>query len=103
METMRQSWTDDRMDDLSRKVDRVDDDVRALRLETRTEFKAVRAEMKEGFDKVDERFDKVDARFEKMDERFQAMDARLIAMYRMMFGFCATALVALIGLFGTQL
>ena len=35
MEAMRESWTDDRMDDLNGKVD-------ALRLETRTEFKAIR-------------------------------------------------------------
>ena len=43
---MRQSWTDDRLDDLNSKVD-------AFRLETRSEFSAVRGEMKEGFDRVD--------------------------------------------------
>lgn len=94
MDAMRQSWTDDRLDDLNGKVD-------AFRLETRTEFAAVRSEMKERFDKVDARFDKIDARFEKMDERFQAMEAKLIGMYRVMLAFCATLLVALIG--GAQL
>jgi len=96
METMRESWTDDRLDDLNGKVD-------AFRRETRTEFAAVRGEMKEGFEKVDARFDKIDARFEKIDERFQVMDTKFVAMYRMMFGFCAGTLIAVIGLLGTQL
>lgn len=70
MESMRQSWTDDRMDDLNGKVDQVDSDVRALRGETRaeftavrsemkTEFTAVRAEMRSGFDRVDQRLDRL--------------------------------------------
>jgi archaellum component FlaC len=50
MEAMpRQSWTDDRMDDLAQRVD--------LR-----------------FDHVDERFDRVDERFKAMDERFDRVD-----------------------------
>jgi predicted nuclease with TOPRIM domain len=87
MEAMRESWTDDRMDDLNGKVD-------ALRLETKAEFTAVRGEVKEEFaavrtemregferiekrfDKIDERFDKIDARFEKVDERFEKVDER---------------------------
>jgi hypothetical protein len=119
METMRESWTDDRMDDLNGKVD-------ALRLETRTEFKAVRGEMKEEFAAVrgemkeefaavrgemKEGFDRIDQRFERMeirsDERFEAMMDRLYAMHRMMFQFCAglfgTLLVAVTGLITTQL
>lgn len=42
MEAMRESWTDDRMDDLNGKVD-------ALHLEMRTDFQSVRADMKEEF------------------------------------------------------
>jgi hypothetical protein len=61
MEPMRDKWTDERLDDLNRKVDagfdRIDGDIRALRVETRTEFTALRGEMKAGFDRVDERFD----------------------------------------------
>jgi hypothetical protein len=49
MEAMAQEWTDGRLDDLSKKVDRgfeqVDNEVHALRVEMRTEFSAVRAEM----------------------------------------------------------
>lgn len=78
---MRESWTDGRLDDLNGKVD-------ALRLEMRTEFVAVRGEMRDGFDKV--------------DARFLAMDARLIGIYRTMVVFCGTAIAALIGFIATQ-
>jgi uncharacterized protein YjbJ (UPF0337 family) len=104
MEAMRESWTDDRMDDLNGKVD-------ALHLEMRTEFKAVRGEMKEEFgavrDEMKEEFHAVRGEmrvgFDKVEERFQSMDQRLLDIYRMMFGFCGLMLAALIGLLATQL
>jgi predicted nucleic acid-binding Zn-ribbon protein len=115
MEAMRESWTDDRMDDLNGKVD-------ALHLEMRTELKAVRSEMKEEFSAVrtemreefgavrtemKEEFQAVrgemKAGFDKFDERFQSMDQRLLDIYRMMFGFCGLMLTTLIGLLATQL
>ncbi len=100
---MRESWTDDRMDDLNAKVDRVDADVRGLRVEMKTEFVAVRGEMRQGFEAIERRFDKIDARFEKMDARFEKMDERLLDTYRMMMGFCGLMLAALIGLIATQI
>jgi hypothetical protein len=61
MQPMRESWTDERLDDLNHRVsagfDRVDADIRGMRIETRTEFVALRGEMKAGFDRVDERFE----------------------------------------------
>jgi predicted nuclease with TOPRIM domain len=80
----RETWTDERLDDLKDGMHR--------------EFAQVRSEMRDGFERVDrrfeavdqeirdlrtdmnERFDKVDARFEKVDERFQAVDARFDAL-----------------------
>jgi uncharacterized protein YPO0396 len=97
MQAMRESWTDDRLDDLNAKVDRgferVDAELHALRTETRTEFTAVRAEMKAGFDRVDERFERLD---ERLDDRFDAM-------YRLMLHLGGGMLAALIGLIATQL
>jgi hypothetical protein len=101
MEAMRESWTDDRMDNLNGKVD-------GLRLEMRTEFKEVRGEMKEefaavrgemkaGFDKVDERFDRTDERFAKGLERIEErLDTRLIKIYQTTIWFCGIVLAALI-------
>ncbi len=104
MEAMRESWTDDRLDDLNGKVD-------SLRLETRTEFKAVRAEMKAGFDRIDGRFDKIDGRFDKIDGRFERMeerfDQRLDSLNHVLIlfsgGVCAALITALAGLVVTQL
>jgi predicted nucleic acid-binding Zn-ribbon protein len=93
MEAMRESWTDDRLDDLNGKVD-------ALRLEMRTEFRAVRGEMKAGFDKIDERFEKSEVR---IDERFEKMDERLLQIYQTMLAFCGVAMAALIGFIATQI
>lgn len=52
MEAMRQSWTDDRLDDF-------------------------RGEVNRRFDDVDRRFDKVDRRFEKVDRRFDEVNRNL--------------------------
>jgi flagellar capping protein FliD len=132
MEAMRESWTDDQMDDLNAKVDRIDADVRGLRVEMKTEFTAVRGEIREGFEKIEKRFEKIDKRFEKTDERFEqrfekmdarfentderfekrfekidarfeSMDVRLHQIYQTMLGFCSVALAALIGLIATQI
>ena len=94
---MRESWTDERLDDLNSKVDRgferIDAELHALRTETRTEFTAIRTEMKSGFDRVDERFERLEGRF---DERFDAM-------YRLMLQLGSGMLAALVGLIATQL
>jgi hypothetical protein len=89
MEAMRDSWTDERLDDfraetarrfdeLDRRVDngfnRVDADVRRLRDDAEGEFAVIRREMKDGFEAVDKRFEKVDERFEKLDGRFEKLD-----------------------------
>jgi predicted nuclease with TOPRIM domain len=99
------SWSEGRLDDLNRKVDkwieRLDDERKELRGEMRggfdridrrfekvderfekvgEEFKAVRIEMREGFEKVDGRFEKVDGRFEKIDGRFEKVDGEFTAV-----------------------
>ncbi len=104
MHLMRESWTDDRLDDLRNDVSEfraetkaefaaVQDEFTAVRKEMGSEFaavrkemgdefKAVRAEMKAGFDGIHERFD-----------RFQ----------QTMIGFSGLVIAALIGLIATQL
>jgi hypothetical protein len=84
MDPMRESWTDKRLDDLNGRVDqgfeRIDADIRALRVETRTEFTALRGEMKGGFGRIDERFE---------------------ALHRLLVQFGGAMIVAMIGLFAT--
>lgn len=104
MESMRESWSDKRLDDLNDKVDRIDADVRAHRVETRTEFAALRGEMRDGFERVDARFERMDNR---MDDRFERMDARLDArfdaLHRLLIQLAALTIAALIGAIATQL
>jgi hypothetical protein len=88
MESMRESWTDKRLDDLNQKVDRgferIDADIHGLRVETRTEFVALRGEMKAGFDRVDERFERINERFD--------------ALHRLLIQSGGVLLAALVGL-----
>jgi predicted phage gp36 major capsid-like protein len=82
----RESWTDDRLDDfrdeVNRRFDEVDRHFESLEAEMRTEFGAVRREMKEGFERVDEKFEK---------------------LYRLMLQLGGVVVAALIGLIATQL
>jgi hypothetical protein len=55
----RNTWTDERLDDLSHNIDRRFDEVDRR------------------FDEVDRRFDEVDRRFEQVDLRFERMEHRL--------------------------
>jgi chromosome segregation ATPase len=52
MEAMRQSWSDDRLDDLNKRVD-------------------------DGFSRVDAQFARVDAQFARVDRRFEVLQDRL--------------------------
>jgi hypothetical protein len=68
MATMRQSWTDERLDDMREDIDR-----RFARVEA--DIAALRIEMREGFDRIDRRFD---------------------SLYRLLLGLGATLVAALL-------
>jgi hypothetical protein len=55
MQTMRDRWTDERLDDLNEKVDR-------------------------GFALMEKRFDRVDERFERVDEGFEALHRLMLQL-----------------------
>jgi hypothetical protein len=75
MESMRESWTDERLDDF-------------------------RAETSRRFDEVDRRFDRVEGR---IDGLAQEMNARFDGLQRSLIITQATFIAALLGLFATQL
>ena len=68
MERARATWTDERLDDLSQRVD-------------------------DGFTRVDRRFDTLEAR---LDARFDAIDRRLDALQRAMIQFAGGMSIALL-------
>jgi predicted nucleic acid-binding Zn-ribbon protein len=106
--TPREKWTDERLDDLNKKVDkgfeemregfaRVDGDIKELRRETKAEIKELRQEM-------DTRFDKVDARFGKVDETFESLQREMKegfeGLYQLLFKSAVAIVVALCGIIG---
>lgn len=80
MEAVREKWTDERLGDLSQRVDRG--------------FEAVERR----FEAIDRRFEAVDRRFEAMERRFERVDERLDSMTRVMTqGFVATGAAMITG------
>jgi hypothetical protein len=86
MQTMRQSWTDERLDDF-------------------------RAEAAQRFDAVDKRFEAVDKRFDtvenKMQAGFERLDAKMDALQRTLMqtggGIIATLIAGIVTAIITQL
>jgi len=66
MEAMRNSWTDDRLDDFARNVDRRFDEVDRCFTEVNQRFDRLEDRMEAGFDKVDRRFAAIEGRFEEL-------------------------------------
>lgn len=64
---MRETWTDERLDDLKDGMHREFDQVHREFGEVRAEIRELRAETNSRFDKVDARFEKVDARFDSLN------------------------------------
>lgn len=95
MEAMRESWTDDRLDDLR-------DSVGEFRAETRAEFASVRTEMREEFAAVQEEFKAVRR---EMATEFTALRQEMKngfdRMQRLMIQFMGLVVVSLIGFIAT--
>jgi uncharacterized membrane-anchored protein len=90
METMRESWTDERMDDLSQRMDRGFDQVRA---EMNRGFERADKDMRHGFNQVDEEMRDLRA---EMNTRFDALQQTMILA-------AAGVIASLVGLVATQL
>ena len=97
METVRESWTDERLDDLKEGVGdlgrRMDAGFAESRMELRHEAALIRGEMKEEFQAVDARFDAMQGSFDALQRTIIQIGGGMAA------AFCA----ALIGLIATQL
>jgi hypothetical protein len=95
MATMRDAWTDERMDDL---VDRMESGFsqvndRAARFEDRVDIR---------FDKIDQRFEGFDRRFEGIDQRFERFEERMVTRFEwlwrlMLAGYVAAVLGIVFG------
>lgn len=77
-----ENWNDDRLDELSR---RVDDGFK----EMRDGFARIEKEMKEGFSRVDAKFNDVDAQFDRLG-------GRIDKLFYIQFAFMGSLIIALI-------
>ena len=98
----RMAWTDERLDDLSRRMDngfeRVDADIRELRGEVRDGFQTMNRKIDEGLLAVNGRIDEgLQAINGKMDAGFQATNGKVEAGYRLFFQVGGGVIVGLVG------
>lgn len=89
----RETWTDERLDDLAaqtdKRFDRVDADIRELRADMNkgfdrvdTDVRELRAEMKKGFTRVDDKFDSLQS---EMKARFESVQRTMIIGFVTLF------------------
>jgi hypothetical protein len=93
MEAMRQSWTDDRLDDMSRHIDR-----RCEQVDRR--FDRLEGEMRAGFDRVDRGLEALRV---EMNEHRRQHTAEFNALNRTLFQLGGGIVAALVGVLITQL
>lgn len=93
----REAWTDERLDDLSARVDEgfreSRGDLRVFRFEVRSDLDALRREMDSRFEKAEGRSERFEAR---VDSRFDALNARLDALQRLMIGGLLTVVLTVV-------
>jgi tetrahydromethanopterin S-methyltransferase subunit G len=85
MYKMRESWTDERLDDFRDEVNRRFDDV------------------DKRFDGVDRRFEGIDQRFDKVDKRLDAIDGELKALNQVIAKGAVALTSAIIGGFAAMI
>ena len=87
----REKWTDERLDDLNKKVD---DGFADTKAEMRQGFVDTKAEMRTGFARVDGEIRELRR---EMNERFNSVDARFDAVNRNMIAGFFVVVAAIIG------
>lgn len=75
-----ENWNDDRLDELSRRMD-----AGFEKAATKVEVTAVKDEMNQRFEQVDKRFDQVDKRFGRLEGQLDRINNRLDYMLGGMF------------------
>ena len=103
MEAMRKSWTDERLDDLSRRVDSGFEQVTFCfgRLEEKIDIRF--AQVDERFKQVDQRFKHVDGRFNGLEDSLIRLETRFDAMQRTILSTNVVIIAGLFGVIATQL
>jgi hypothetical protein len=94
MEAMREAWTDERLDDLSRRMDRGFDRVDA-------DLRALDARLDRGLDSVQRRIDGLEGRIDGLQGRIDGLQASMDGLQRTMLQVGVGLIAALIGVMAT--
>jgi hypothetical protein len=97
MAVPREKWTDDRLDELSTKVNdgfaRADKKMDAGFARVDGDIRELKGEMNQRFEKVDQRFDKVEGKIESLDSKF---DTKFDGLNKTLLGAAVSVIVTLI-------
>ena len=81
----RETWTDERLDDLAKRMDKgfdeVKGEIRDLRAHTDKGFEAAKGEIRELRHEMNEGFARVDSKFDALGNRFDAMQRTMIVCF----------------------
>jgi ElaB/YqjD/DUF883 family membrane-anchored ribosome-binding protein len=103
MELVRDSWTDERLDDFRSEMSEfrreVKEEFANVGDEMRGEFRAVRREMRDEFATVRK---EMKDEFAVVRQDMKALNQRFDSLHRIMIQFCGLMVAALIGLIATQ-
>jgi hypothetical protein len=98
MATMaRDAWTDERLDDLNAKVDRLDQRMEAGFADIRAEFRALRGEVRA---EIGAQRGEMNSKFTEVNAQFAAQQRMLLQLFGGMF---ATMMVGFLGVIATVL
>jgi hypothetical protein len=111
MEAMRQSWTDDRLDDLSQRMDERFDQVEGemdrrlkhVEGEMDKRFKHVEGEMDRRFGEMGKRFDRVEGDIRDLRNDMSALQRTMLQVGGGLIAANLTLMAGVIGLMVTQL
>ena len=84
------------LDQMDKRLGRVESEIKELREEMRVEIRELRSEMIAGFQRMEERFRAMEERFQRMDDRFYSFMKWIIAALIGMWGTLMAAILALL-------
>ncbi|HST68901.1 MAG TPA: hypothetical protein VLI94_04505 [Solirubrobacterales bacterium] len=90
----RETWTDERLDDLANRMDRGFDGVKGEIREVKGEIRELRVEMNDLRTEMNQRFNSMDQRFDVIHQRFDSMQRTMI------IGFVTMSASTVAGLIG---
>lgn len=91
---VRETWTDERLDDLAKRMDRGFDEVKGEIREVKGEIRDVKVEIRDGRLETNGLRSEMNARFDSMNQRFDAMQRTMIIGFVTLFASIVGSMIA---------